>query len=179
LHIFADDTGEFPVIYCSQKYKTKLKQLNLPGYSFRIIEEDGFKKIFDQVRKKFVKLTPEEWVRQNFITYITKILGYPVGLISVEKSHKWNRFSRRTDILVHSRKGDPVMIVECKAPDVKIDAVVLDQIVCYNMKFGVPLLVLTNGINHFACKVGEGTDKYKFLDSIPHYCDIGSFLKTL
>lgn len=163
--------------YCTQKYKTKLNQLNLPGYSFRIIEEDGFKKIFDTVRKKFVKLTPEEWVRQNFVTYLTKILGYPIGLISVEKSHRCNRFNRRTDIMVHTRKGEPVMIVECKAPDVKVDAQVFDQIVCYNMKFNVPLLVVTNGVNHYACRTGPETGKYTFLESIPVYCEIESFLK--
>jgi predicted type IV restriction endonuclease len=179
LHIFAAVAGHYPAFNCTQKYKTKLKQLNLPGYSFRIIEEDGFKKIFDQVRKKFVKLTPEEWVRQNFITYITKILGYPIGLITVERTYKWNRFSRRTDILVHNRKGEPVMIVECKAPNVKIDAAVLDQIVCYNMKFGVPLLVLTNGLNHFACVAGKESGGYTFIENIPHYCDIGSFIKGL
>jgi predicted type IV restriction endonuclease len=154
-----------------------LNQLNLPGYSFRIIEEDGFRKIFDQVRKKFVKLTPEEWVRQNFITYLTKILGYPIGLISVEKTHRWNRFNRRSDILVHTRKGEPVMMVECKAPDVKIDAQVFDQIVCYNMKYGLPILVVTNGINHYACRTGTEQGKYSFLEHIPLYCDLGQFLK--
>jgi hypothetical protein len=162
--------------YCNQKYKTKLNQLNLPGYSFRIIEEDGFKKIFDTVRKKFVKLTPEEWVRQNFISYLSKILGYPLGLITVEKSHRWNRFNRRTDILVHTRKGAPAMIVECKAPDVRIDAQVFDQVVCYNMKFGLPLMVLTNGLNHYACSIGPEPGKYTFLESIPHYNEIDTFL---
>ena len=154
-----------------------MKQLNLPGYSFRIIEEDGFKKIFDTIRKKFVKLTPEEWVRQNFITYLVRMLGYPVGLISVEKTFRWNRFSRRTDILVHNRKGVPVMVVECKAPDVRVSAEVFDQVVSYNMKLKVPLLVVTNGIAHYAIRVdGESTD-YSFLEALPHYCEIESFLR--
>ncbi|MBE0673874.1 MAG: type I restriction enzyme HsdR N-terminal domain-containing protein [Bacteroidales bacterium] len=154
-----------------------MKQLNLPGYSFRIIEEDGFRKIFDPVRKKFVKLTPEEWVRQNFITYLVRILGYPVGLISVEKAFRWNRLNRRTDILVHNRKGVPVMVVECKAPNVRIDATVFDQVFTYNMKLDVPLLVVTNGLVHFACRVGDEPGKYTFLETLPQYCDIGSFLK--
>lgn len=150
----------------------------MPGYSFRIIEEDGFKKIFDQVRKKFVRLTPEEWVRQNFITYLVRILGYPVGLIAVEKAFRWNRFSRRTDILVHNRKGAAIMLVECKAPDVKISPDVFDQVFAYNMKLRVPLLVVTNGINHYACRVDGEPAKYQFIESLPSYCDIYNFLKA-
>jgi hypothetical protein len=155
-----------------------LKQLNLPGYSFRIIEDEGFKKIFDPIRKKFVKLTPEEWVRQNFITFLVRILGYPVGLIAVEKAFRWNRLSRRTDILVHNRKGTPLIVVECKAPDVKISSDVFDQIFTYNMKLQVPVLVVTNGITHFACRVEEEPGKYHFIDSLPSYCEIDNFLKN-
>lgn len=150
----------------------------MPGYSFRIIEEDGFKKIFDPVRKKFVKLTPEEWVRQNFITYLVRILGYPVGLIAVEKAFRWNRFSRRTDIMVHNRKGVAVMVVECKAPDVKITPDVFDQVFTYNMKLRVPLLVVTNGISHYACRIKIETGEYQFIESLPAYCDIVNFLKS-
>ncbi len=155
-----------------------MKQLNLPGYSFRIIEEDGFRKIFDPVRKKFVKLTPEEWVRQNFITFLVRILGYPVGLISVERAFRWNRLSRRTDILVHNRKGAAVMVVECKAPDVKISAEVFDQVFSYNMKLRVPLLVVTNGISHFACRVTGESGKYQFIEKLPSYCEIDNFIKA-
>ena len=155
-----------------------MKQLELPGYSFRIIEEDGFKKIFDPVRKKFVKLTPEEWVRQNFITFLVRILGYPVGLIAVEKAFRWNRFSRRTDILVHNRKGAAVMLVECKAPDVKISPDVFDQVFTYNMKLRVPLLVVTNGISHYACRVYGKSGKYHFIESLPSYCEINNFLRA-
>lgn len=154
-----------------------MKQLNLPGYSFRIIEDDGFRKIFDTVRKKFVKLTPEEWVRQNFITYLVGILGYPAGLIAVERSYKWNRLTRRTDIVVHNRKGLPVIVVECKAPNVKIDSAVFDQIFSYNLKLRVPILVVTNGLVHYACLVnGEGADKCTFLESLPAYCDLPTLL---
>lgn len=151
------------------------KQLNLPGYSFNIIEDDGFKKIFDSIRKKYVRLTPEEWVRQNFITYLVKILAYPPGLIAVEKAFRWNRFSRRTDILVHNRKGKPVMLVECKAPDIKINDAVFDQIVCYNMKLQVPILVVTNGIAHYACRVDNNQGRYSFLESLPVYPDLETF----
>lgn len=154
-----------------------MKELELPGYSFKIIEEDGFRKIFDPLRRKFVKLTPEEWVRQNFITYLVKILGYSQGLISVERQFRWNRLQRRSDILVHNRKGEPLILVECKAPDVKVDAEVFDQIMTYNMKLSVPILVVTNGVNHFACVIDDSEKGYRFLTAIPHFNEIDDFLR--
>jgi hypothetical protein len=176
--IFAGAAGLVVTVILAPKNnkKTTLKQLNLPGYSFRIIEDDGFRKIFDSVRKKFVKLTPEEWVRQNFITYLVRILGYPVGLIAVEKAFRWNRFNRRTDILVHNRRGMPVMLIECKAPDVRINAGVFDQVVCYNMKLNVPLLVVTNGIAHYACRVDGEPGNYTFLETLPPYTEIDNII---
>jgi hypothetical protein len=149
-----------------------LKQLNLPQYSFRIKGEDGKEMILDHLRKKFVKLTPEEWVRQNFVQYLINEGKYPPGLIGIEVLSRYNNMKRRVDILVHNRSGEPVLIVECKAPEIKIDDKVFDQIVCYNMGFKVPYIIVTNGIDHYACKINHEEKKYEFLLVIPLYEDL-------
>jgi hypothetical protein len=149
-----------------------LKQLNLPEYSFRITGKEGAESIFDQVRKKYVKLTPEEWVRQNFVRYLIHEGKYPPGLIAVEVMSQFNNLRKRVDILIHNRQGKPVMIVECKSPEVKLDEKVFDQIVCYNMGFRVPYIIVTNGIDHYACKIDYATGKYEFLLVIPLYEDL-------
>jgi hypothetical protein len=146
-----------------------LKQLNLPTYSFKITGKEGSEVILDPVRRKYVKLTSEEWVRQNFVQYLMNEGKYPVGLLGIEVMFRLNKLIRRVDILVHNRSGEPVMIVECKSPDIKIDDKVFDQIVCYNMGLKVPYIVVTNGIEHYACKVDHQENKYEFLFVIPLY----------
>lgn len=128
--------------------------------------------ILDPIRRKYVTLTPEEWVRQNFVQYLINEGKYPAGLLGIEVLYRFNKLRRRVDILVHNRAGEPVMIVECKSPDVKIDDTVFDQIVCYNMKFKVPYIVVTNGIVNYACKVDHEEGKYEFLLVIPLYEDL-------
>ena len=98
-----------------------MKELNLPEYSFRIVERDGIQMILDPLRRKFVKLTPEEWVRQNFVKYLIQKGNYPPGLIGIEIPLSMNKLKKRVDILVHDRSGKPVMIVECKSHDVPLD----------------------------------------------------------
>lgn len=149
-----------------------MKALNLPEFSFTIKGEGNKKEIFDPVRKKYVKLTPEEWVRQNFVKYLIQNGKYPAGLIGIEIMFRFSNLSRRVDILVHKRNGEPVMIVECKSPDVTINDKVFDQIVCYNMSFKVPYLIVTNGIDHYACKIDVENSTYEFLNVIPLYEDI-------
>ena len=149
-----------------------MKQLNLPQYSFKISGNENNEMILDTVRRKYVRLTPEEWVRQNFIQYLVNEGKYPAGLLGVEVMFRLNKLKRRVDILVHNRQGRPVMIVECKAPEVKIDDKVFDQIVCYNIGLKVPYIVVTNGIDHYACKVDHTTGKYEFLLVIPLYEDL-------
>jgi hypothetical protein len=128
--------------------------------------------IMDPVRKRYVKLTPEEWVRQNFVQYLINEGKYPAGLLGIEVTFKLNKLKRRVDILVHNRAGEPVMIVECKSPDVNIDDKVFDQIVCYNMEFRVPYIVVTNGLNHYACRIDHIQNKYEYLMVIPLYEDL-------
>jgi hypothetical protein len=157
---------------CFQKYKTKLRQLNLPEYSFRIETWEGFEMIFDPIRRKSVKLTPEEWVRQNFVRYLIEKGKYPQGLIGIEVMSKYNNLKKRVDILVHDRSGNPVMIVECKSDSVEINDEVFNQIVSYNLGFRVPWLIVTNGLVHYACKIDMDTGKYDFLNVIPLYADL-------
>ena len=128
--------------------------------------------ILDPLRRKYVTLTPEEWVRQNFIQYLINEGKYPAGLLGVEVMYRHNKLKRRVDILVHNRSGEPVMLVECKSPDIKIDEKVFDQIVCYNMKYKVPYIVVTNGIVNYACRVFHNENRYEFLLVIPLYEDL-------
>jgi hypothetical protein len=146
-----------------------LKELNLPQYSFKIIGESGSEMIFDQLRRKFVRLTPEEWVRQNFVKYLILEGKYPPGLIGIEVQFSFNRLKRRVDVLVHDRRGNPVMIVECKTFDKNLDEKAFDQVATYNMQYRVPYLVVTNGLIHFACKMNFENNTHEYLDIIPQY----------
>lgn len=148
--------------------------MNLPTYSFRITGDEGSEKIFDPVRKKFVKLTPEEWVRQNFIQYLIHEGKYPPGLMEIEvmfRLHK--KLIKRIDIRVRDRKGNPVLLVECKSYKVEInDDKVKDQIGEYNMHFKVPYVVITNGINHYAFRYDTEKNQYDYMMVIPLYEDL-------
>jgi len=147
-----------------------LKELNLPEYSFTVSGESGSEMmIFDGIRKKYVRLTPEEWVRQNFIRYLVTEGGYPEGLIGVEVGFNINRLRRRVDVLIHDRRGKPRMIVECKSPDTPLSEEVFEQIATYNMQFRVPYLIVTNGMIHFACRMDFDNNKPRYLDVIPQY----------
>ena len=128
--------------------------------------------IFDPQRKKYVKLTDEEWVRQNFIQYLIQQGKYPPGLIGVEVMFHFNKMKRRIDILIHDRTGKPVLLVECKSPDVPINDKVFDQIVCYNMEFKVPYIIVTNGLDHYVCKINHEDNNYEFLNVIPLFEDL-------
>jgi hypothetical protein len=149
-----------------------LKQLNLPEYSFKIRGKEGEEMILDPLRRRFVKLTPEEWVRQNFIQYLINEGKYPLGLMGIEMQFGHNRLKKRTDILVHDRRGNPVMIVECKAHDVLLEEKPFEQIATYNMKFKVPYLVVTNGIHHWACKFKNNFTDWDYLLVIPLYDEL-------
>ncbi len=146
-----------------------MQQLNLPSYSFRIRNEDGLDFIFDPYRRKYVRLTPEEWVRQNFVTWLVKERSFPASVIIMEKSMTYNKMHKRCDVLVYDRRGKPVLMIECKAPGVKIRREVFDQIAVYNLVFRVPYLLVTNGLNHYGCKADFDSRKISFLKDIPSY----------
>ena len=146
-----------------------LPKLNLPTYQakIRVIEEKN--EIWDPARKKYVSLIPEEWVRQNFINYLTENLNYPLSLIKVEGSIVYNQKSKRPDVVIFSNIGKPQMIIECKATDVKISKQVFEQISIYNKVITAPYLVVTNGLIHFCCRQNFNTNDISFLDHIPTY----------
>ncbi|MRT91894.1 type I restriction enzyme HsdR N-terminal domain-containing protein [Ancylomarina sp. 16SWW S1-10-2] len=146
-----------------------MEKLNLPSYNFNIKLEEQRKLIFDSIRKKYVVLTPEEWVRQNFISYLVENKNYPKGLIAVEKKVDVNRMPQRSDIVLYNNKAIPVMIVECKASCVKISQDTFNQIARYNMKLQVPYLVVTNGLKHYCCEINYETNSFHFIPEIPDY----------
>lgn len=146
-----------------------METLNLPAFSFRYKEEKGKKFIFDLIRRKFVVLTPEEWVRQNFLRYIAEGLKYPSSLTGVEKMVLINGLKQRCDIVVYNRSGAPVMIVECKAPHVSIGNNVLDQAARYNISLRVPYLVLTNGMQHYCVHTDPASGQSHLMAGFPAY----------
>ena len=125
--------------------------------------------IFDEVRKKYLLLTPEEWVRQNFIHYLNKEKNYPLGLMGVEKMVKYNNLKTRADIVLYNIEGNPNIIVECKSPNVKITQDTFNQIAKYNSQLKVKYLIVTNGMKHYCCKMDYETNEITFLEEIPIY----------
>ncbi|MBN1339712.1 MAG: type I restriction enzyme HsdR N-terminal domain-containing protein [Bacteroidales bacterium] len=149
-----------------------MQPLGFPEYSFRIRESSGRDEIFDETRKKFVALTPEEWVRQHFIRYLITEKAVPVSHIVVEASFKLFGLVKRSDIVVSDRKGEPVLLVECKAPHVNITQQTFDQIARYNMALKVKYLVVTNGLNHYCCIIDHTAGSYRFMEEIPAYLSL-------
>lgn len=146
-----------------------MENLNLPTYSFKIKSEDNRKYIFDEIRRKYILITPEEWVRQNFIMYIIKEKNYPQQLISVEMEFKINKLSKRCDIVVFNKEGKPNLIIECKSPAVTINQGAFDQITNYNISFNVDYLIITNGLKHYCCKFIPKDKRFSFIEEIPEY----------
>ena len=148
--------------------------LNLPRYSFRTTEKLGKKLIFDSFRSRWVTLTPEEWVRQNFARYLTEVKHFPASLVAIERSLRINQRDFRTDIVLFSKSGMPLVVVECKAPAVKITQHVFDQIARYNLDLRVSYLIVTNGLMHYCCKFDQEQLSYTFLTEIPDYLELKS-----
>ena len=144
-------------------------QLNLPKYAFKIKNKENKLYIFDIIRKKYVVLTPEEWVRQHFIHYLITDKKYPKSILAIEKQLKYNGLIKRTDILVFDKLGQPDIIVECKSPNIKISQDAFDQIARYNLNLNANFLVVTNGLQHFYCKLDHQNKQYVFLDSLARY----------
>ncbi len=146
-----------------------MERLNLPPYSFRTTEKEGKRVIYDPVRQTYVRLTPEEWVRQHFVQYLIQDLDVPEGLVATEASFKYQGQPWRADIVVHSRDGTPLLLVECKAPSVSLHQDTFDQGARYNLVLDAPYLVVTNGQEHYACRIDLEEQDYAFLDDLPPY----------
>lgn len=149
------------------------KELNLPQATLQMRSDaSGTTKVFDFLRKKFVALTPEEWVRQNFTSFLVSHRGYPAGLMANEVSVELNGTRRRCDTVVYDRTARPLMIVEYKAPTVAITQKTFNQIVRYNMVLKVRWLIVTNGLNHYCCHIDYNPPSCRFVEQIPRYDDL-------
>lgn len=150
-----------------------MQQLNLPPCQLKIKKDGARFQVFDELRRKFVALTPEEWVRQHFVKYLIEGRNYPAGLTAVEFPVIVNHLHQRADIVVFNRLAEPIMIVECKAPSVAITRQVFDQALRYNITLGVQYVVVTNGLTHIVAHLT--TDgSYSLLQEVPDYATIGS-----
>lgn len=143
--------------------------LNLPPYPFKLTQKDDDLFIFDELRKKNLLLTPEEWVRQHVVQYLMIQKKYPKNFIKLEGGLKLNQLQKRTDILVFDGFGKADILVECKATSVKIDQKVFDQAARYNMIHRVNYLLVSNGLNHYCCKLDYENETYSFLEELPEY----------
>ncbi len=147
-------------------------ELNLPHFEIKTRISDGQRQVFDIIRKKYVILTPEEWVRQHFINYLITSKGYPAGLISVEMPVQINGMQQRADIVVHNKQGEPTLIVECKAPSVKLSNATYTQAARYNLMLRANMLVVTNGIQHFCSKIDLENKRFIPQANIPSYKEV-------
>ena len=143
--------------------------LSFPNYEFRLKEINHKRFIFDEIRKKYIELTPEEWVRQNCVKFLINDRKFKRNLISIEKRIKLNNTVKRFDILVHDNYGNCNLLVECKAPNVKINQDSFDQILRYNQVINAKFLMITNGIINYYCKINKLQNKIEFLKNIPVY----------
>ena len=146
-----------------------MTELNLPVFTPRLRQTDARTEIYDILRQRFVALTPEENVRQHFVNYLVSYLGYPAGLMANEVSLNLNGLKRRCDTVLYDRHLVPLMIIEYKRPTVSISQRVFDQIASYNLMLQADYLVVSNGLQHYCCKLDKEHQKFLFLEQIPDY----------
>ncbi len=144
-------------------------KLSFPNYEFRLKKIDEKRFIFDEIRKKYIELTAEEWVRQNCIKFLINEKKYKSQLIAVEKKIILNNLTKRFDVIAYDNNGDPNLLVECKAPNIAIKQETFDQILSYNRVINSKYLMITNGIIHYYCKIDNIDNKINFLKDIPNY----------
>jgi predicted type IV restriction endonuclease len=149
-----------------------MEPLNLPSFPVKIRQINQKVQIFDPFRKKFVMLTPEEWVRQHFADYLITSKGYPAGLISTELPLNIADKAGRSDLVVHDRKGSIVMVIECKAPHITLSQEVFDQVSAYNYRLQAKYMVVTNGLTHYCFQFDRETKIIRFVSEIPFYGDL-------
>ena len=143
--------------------------LNLPKIACNIRKNEGKFEVFDIIRKKFVRLTPEEWVRQHLVHYLIFHKKYPRSLIRIESGLKYNLRQKRSDILVYDREARPFLIIECKSFEVKINQAVVDQVSVYNKKLAAQFAVVSNGLIHYCCQFDDASGQVKFIDAFPDF----------
>lgn len=144
-----------------------MQKLNLPEFKPTLKKEEGKIWIFDMIRKKYLVLTPEEWVRQHFIHYLIAELKYPKSLFRIESSLTYNKLQKRSDILVFNRDAKPWMLIECKSPDIKLSQKAFNQVAVYNMTVNAKFVAVTNGLVHYCCEAAKEGEQAIFLESFP------------
>ncbi|MFP4288767.1 MAG: type I restriction enzyme HsdR N-terminal domain-containing protein [Bacteroidales bacterium] len=149
-----------------------MEDLQIPYYQAKIEQRGEKKYIFDPFRKQYVALTPEEWVRQQFLSWLCNAFGYPKGLIAVETPLRYNELKKRADAVIYNRQLRPVMIIEVKSTQVNITQETFEQAVRYNFAFKTPYIILTNGITHYCCFINHEQKKVEYLSDIPPYPQI-------
>ncbi|MBQ7571173.1 MAG: type I restriction enzyme HsdR N-terminal domain-containing protein [Bacteroidaceae bacterium] len=146
-----------------------MQALNLPPADLRLSQREGQTAVFDPLRRRYVRLTPEEWVRQHFVHYLIHHKGYPEGLLANEVSLSLNQTAKRCDTVLYDQHAHPRMIVEYKAPHIQLSQRTFDQISRYNIVLRVPYLIVSNGMQHYCCRVDLERQTYQFLREIPDY----------
>ena len=149
-----------------------MQKLNFPNYAFRFKNTGDKISVFDEIRKKFVLLAPEEWVRQHVVCYLMQQKNFPKSHINVEKVLKLNGLTRRYDVVVFNPDGSILLLVECKAPVITIAQETFNQIARYNMSLNAEYMMVTNGLNHYFCQMDYEHEKYHFLQDLPDYKNI-------
>jgi type I site-specific restriction-modification system R (restriction) subunit len=147
-------------------------KLNFPDYPFRLAIDAGKQMIFDRIRKRFVALTPEEWVRQHLLWFLMDNKSVPENMIAVEKQISINGRPKRFDIVVFARTSAAILLVECKAPSVKITETTFDQAARYNLNLHAGYFVLSNGLSTYCCTINYNTRSYSFLPEVPDYHEL-------
>jgi type I site-specific restriction endonuclease len=148
-------------------------KLSFPEVTFSTFYENGKTLIYDEIRKKKVVLTPEEWVRQHVVHYLWKHRGLAQGRIGVEVSLRYQSLKKRADVVYYNTSGKPALLVECKAPEVSLGQEVLDQAARYNIVLKVPYLLITNGLKHYILEIDPEHESFRFLKSFPSTDEIG------
>lgn len=146
--------------------------LNLPAYPFKISQRDGVYFIFDEIRKKHLVLTPEEWVRQHFIRFLISDKNFPPGLLKIEGGLNLNQTRKRSDILVYNNLGEKIMVIECKAPSVNITQATFDQAARYNSIYKAKWLSVSNGLQHYYAQIDHEKGSFLFVKELPGYQDL-------
>lgn len=148
------------------------ERLNFPEVSLKVKYQNLKPFVFDSIRRKWLVLTPEEWVRQHLVNYLITNKNYPVSLMSLEAGLKYNALSKRTDLLVYNKLGNPLIVFECKASDVAINQKVIEQISVYNKTIGATYLCVSNGLKHYCWTFNQTENNFTFLAQIPDFKDI-------
>ncbi len=146
-----------------------MQQLLFPSYSFTLKNKENKPYIFDTIRKKYVRLTPEEWVRQHTLLFLMETHHYPKSLINVEKEFMVNGTKKRYDIVVYNKDGSIFLMIECKSPTITINQETFDQIARYNLQLDATYLMVTNGLNHYYCQMDYNNQRYTFVRELPTF----------